>query len=422
MRMNTYRALAAWLPALVLGAAALSSAATEGRLIGKVVGPDGKPVAGVTVTTTCKETPGFKQVATTNDKGIFLVDFPKIEMTYVYQLEKAGFVTQKIEQFWTALGTDRHEFKMLPGQQAEEGAPVAPPASGSSEAVQAYNAGVAALKARDFTAARAKLEEALRFDPALRPGWVALGGLHLDQKRYKEAAEAGEKALALGVRDEATLRLVWEAYRNLGDEAKATKARQDLQQFGQMAEEAKRIHNEGVSLSKAGDDAAAFGRFKEALALDPGFQPALLGLATSALKIDKPAEAAAAAETMLKADPQNAQALRIRYNAALKLADRTMIIDALGGLAAIEPATARESLYKLGSAAYDADDSANAKVALVKLLELDPAHPKAHYLLGLILVREGAMAAAKTHLRRFIELAPGDPDAAAAKDALQYLK
>ena len=50
-------------------------------------------------------------------------------------------------------------------------------------------------------------------DPSLRQGWVALSQVHLDQKRYREAAEAVDKAIALGAGDEPVLRLRWEAYR-----------------------------------------------------------------------------------------------------------------------------------------------------------------------------------------------------------------
>jgi hypothetical protein len=37
-------------------------------------------------------------------------------------------------------------------------------------------------------------------------------------------------------------------------------------------------------------------------------------------------------------------------------------------------------------------------------------------------MREGAKQEAKSHLERFLELAPNDPDAATAKDALKYVK
>ena len=408
----------ATLLALVLMAAGLASA-RQGRLIGKVLDPEGRPIPGVTVTTTCAEIPDFRPVATTDDKGLFVVDFTRINLLYVYQFEKTGYLTMKVEQKWTLEGTERHEFKMTPAPATTA---AAPPASTSNQAIVAFNAGVVALKAKDYKTATAKFEEALSYDPYLRQAWAALSQVHIEQKHYREAAEAADKAIALGVTDEAVLRARWEAYRNLGDAAKASQAQQDLERSGRLTEEAKRIYNEGVALVKGGDDTGAFAKFQEALAIAPGFQPALLGLATAGLKIDKAAEAAAAAETLLKADPRNEPAIRIRYNAALKLKDKAMIVDSLMGLAAVDPATARDSLFKLATAAYDADDAVNAKAMFGKVLQLDPNQAQPHYYLGLIFMREGAKAEAKSHLERFVALVPNDPNVATAKDALKYMK
>jgi Tfp pilus assembly protein PilF len=418
--MKTDMRRAAGLLVLILSLPGLATAARLGRLIGKVVDTDGRPIPGVTVTTTSRAIPDFNQVATTDDKGLFKVDFERIGILYHYEFEKAGFVTLRVDQNWTVEGTDRHEFKMArtePVAVAETA-----PASTSEPAVVAYNEGVAALKARDPATARARFEAAVAADPSLRLGWMGLAQVHLDQKRYREASEAIEKAIALGAGDEAVLRLRWEAYRNLGDAAKTAEARAELEKFGRLSEEAKRIHNEAVALSKAGDNAGAFAKFQEALAINPSFEPALVGLATTGLKIDKPAEAATAAETLLKADPHHAEALRLRYNAALKLGDRARLVDALVGLAEVDAATAREGLFKLATAAYDADDTASAKKGFARVLEIQPAHARANYFMGLILMREGNKPAARRHLERFLELAPGDPDAGTARDAVAFLK
>ncbi len=410
----------AGLLALFLAVPGLVSAARLGRLIGKVVGTDGKPIPGVSVTTTCPDIPGFHEVATSNAKGIFMVDFSRIDVVYRYEFQKAGYVTLKMEQSWTIEGTERHEFKMSPGETATTDG--RPPASTSNAAILAYNAGVSAFKARDHATARAKFEEALSFDPYLRLAWAALGQIHLEQKRYREAADAADKAVALGSTDEPVLRSRWEAYRNLGDEANAAKAREDLERFGRLAEEAKRIHNEGVALSKTGDDVGAFAKFQEAVAIDASLEPALLGLATTGLRIDRAAQAFAAAEAILKLHPQHAEALKARYNAALALGDEAKLAEALFGLAAIDAATARAGLFTLATEAFQRDDVAAAKERLAHVLEIEPSHGPSHYLLGLILMREGARQEARSHLERFLELAPDDPDAATAKDALTYLK
>ena len=415
------RRTAVWLAILVLTLPGLAFAARRGRLIGKVVDPEGRPIPGVRVTTTCAEMPSFSAVTTTNNKGVFMVDFSRVNLVYVYEFDKAGYATFKVEQKWTLEGTEEHEFKMQPAAAAPalEGLP---PASTSQPAILAYNEGVRALKAKDYPTALTKFQEASQHDPNLRQVWMALSALHLEQRHYQQAAEATEKAIALGATDASLLKTRWDAYRQLGDEAKAASAREDIEKFGRLTEEAKGVYNQGVALTKVGDDKEAFAKFQDALALDPNFDLALLGVATTGLKLDRAAEAFAAAETLLKANPQNVEALKIRYNAALKLRDETKLADALQGLAPFDAATARDGLFLLATKAFDNDDMAKAKQRFRQVLAIDPAHARSHFTLGLILMREGAKAEARGHLERFLELAPNDPDAGTAKDALKYLK
>jgi regulator of sirC expression with transglutaminase-like and TPR domain len=92
-------------------------------------------------------------------------------------------------------------------------------------------------------------------------------------------------------------------------------------------------------------------------------------------------------------------------------------------LAPIEPAAAKQNLWLLAMSAYDANDMEAAERRFKNVLQVDPDNPQAHYLLGLIyLGRPDAKPATRQHLERFLELAPDDPDAPAARDILQYLE
>jgi len=409
----------AWLLTLLWIIPGLAFAEQKGRLIGKVVDPQGNPIPGVVVTATSPQIPSFREVRTTDKKGTFTVDFRQVDVTYHYRFDKAGYQSTEAQQEWHLEGSQRFQWTMHSGTTPAVGS--LPPASTSEPAILAFNGGVTALKAKDYATAEAKFKEAVGHDPKLLQAWVALSTVQVETGHNQQAAEAAEKAMALGSMDEAVLLSRWQAYRNLKDEAKAAEALKDLEKVGRRAGEAKRIHNEAVALVKAGDNAGAFAKFQEALNVDPNLQASLLGLATAGLKIGRNAEAATAAEAILKADPKNEQAIRLRYNACLSLGDKDRLIDSLVGLAAVEPAVAKNGLLKLAFEAYDANDRVRAKERFQKVLEVDPNQPLAHYYLAMAYVNEGATEEARSHLERFLALAPNSPEAETAREMLKQL-
>jgi Tfp pilus assembly protein PilF len=410
----------AWLLILILIIPGLAFAGQKGRLVGKIVDKEGKPIQGVTVTATSPQVPKFKEVLTTDKKGLFVVDFSQIDVTYHYRFEKAGYQTLETNQDWSLEGTERHEWTLVPATAPAAGDMA--PVSTSEPAALAFNGGVTALKAKDYPTAEAKFKEAVGQDPNLVRGWIALSAVQVQTGHNKEAAEAAEKAIALGSQDEAVLTSRWQAYRNLKDDAKAAAALKDLEKVGRRAEEAKKFHNEAVALVKAGDNAGAFAKFQEALNIDPTLQASQLGLATAAFKLGRNAEAATAAETVLKVDPKNQAAIRLRYNACLGLGDKERLVEALMSLSAVEPAIAANGLLKLAFEAYDANDKVKTKERFLKVLVVDPNQPLAHYYLAMAYVNEGDTQEAKSHLERFLTLAPNSPEANTAREMLKQIK
>jgi Tfp pilus assembly protein PilF len=418
--MPTRQRTMAWLLVLIWIIPGLAFAQEKGRLVGKVVDPAGKPIPGVVVTATSPQIPSFREVRTTDKKGAFTIDFDRVDVTYHYRFDKAGYQSVEAQQQWHLEGTQQYEWKMSPGTTPAAGG--LPPVSTSEPAILAFNGGITALKAKDYATAEAKFKEAVDNDPKLAQGWAALSAVQVETGHNKEAAEAAEKAMALGDRSEAVLMSRWQAYRNLKDEPKAAEALKDLEGVGRRVEEARKTHNEAVALVKAGDNAGAFAKFQEALKIDPNLQASLLGLATAGLKIGRNAEAATAAEAVLKADSKNEAAIRIRYNACLALGDKDRLADALVGLSAVEPAIASKGLLALAFDAYDANDRPRTKERFLKVLAIDPNQPLAHYYLAMVLINEGTTAEAKTHLERFLALAPNAAEAATAREILKTLK
>lgn len=393
--------------------------ARDARLIGKVLDPSGKVVEGVTVVATSEELPDFRQVETTDRRGVFKIDFPQRHVTYVLRFEKGGFHPLESTQEWSLEGTARQEFTMTPGEATvDSGIPLI---SSSSLAIRNFNAGVEAFNAGDFQTAGERFREALESDAELHPAWVALSRVQFEQREYQQAAEAAERAISLGTSDEAAWRTRWEAYKALGDEERAVEALKDLENAAIRAEEARGIYNEGVRLAKSGDHAAAVAKFREALEVDPNLEVAQMGLAVSAVELGEHETAARAARAVLQGDPENEQAVRIRYNAALALGDSEQLMGALVALAPFEPQVARDGLLRLAFEVYDANDMPEARTRFLRVVEVDPGHALSHYFLGLINANIGDTTQAATHLRRFLALDPNHTEAGSARELLEYL-
>jgi tetratricopeptide (TPR) repeat protein len=399
----------------------LALAETRGKLVAKIHDPEGKGIPGVVVTVTSQNISGYKEVLTTDKKGVFSIEFSRVDVTYHYRFDKPGFQSMEVDQTWHLEGTQTFEWTLHPGESAAVAVGGPPPVSTSQDAVAAYNAGIVALKAKDYATAETRFKESTGHDPSLRLAWVQLASVQVQLAHNKEGAEAAEKAIALGATDHDVLVARWQAYHNLGDEAKAAEALKSLDTIGRRTEEAKKIHNQAVASQKAGDYAGAFTKFQEAVAVDPNLEVAQIGLANAALKLGHNAEAAAAAEAVLRIDPANQNALRIRYNACLALGDKAKLAEALVGLASIEPKIARDGLFRLAYEAYDVNDMTTAADRFAKVIAVDPNFPQPYYWLGVIQVGNGALADAKKNLEHFLQLAPNDPESKSAREMVREL-
>ena len=162
-----------------------------------------------------------------------------------------------------------------------------------------------------------------------------------------------------------------------------------------------------MALAKAGDNLGAIAKFKEALALDPTLTASAVGMSTAALKAGEYGDAATAAEAILKQDPKNDAALRLRYNACLKLNDPDRMTDALIGLAAVDPVVAKKGLLKLSvDSYYDPNSKDHGRAGFQKVLEMDPNEPYSNFYLASMLVAEGKNAEAKPHLEKVVAAHP----------------
>jgi Flp pilus assembly protein TadD len=90
-------------------------------------------------------------------------------------------------------------------------------------------------------------------------------------------------------------------------------------------------------------------------------------------------------------------------------------------LADVDPANAAVTWYNIGAISKNNDKGADAIKAFKKAVELDPQYAQAHRELGYALVQQGDFVGATAHFNKYLELAPGAPDAGEIKSMVRQL-
>jgi outer membrane protein assembly factor BamD (BamD/ComL family) len=76
-------------------------------------------------------------------------------------------------------------------------------------------------------------------------------------------------------------------------------------------------------------------------------------------------------------------------------------------------------IYNKGVEAFNAGKSKEAKAQWLKALEIAPTYAEAHYMLAMVEFGENNLRATKTHLEKYIELAPTGKNAPTAREMLK---
>jgi tetratricopeptide (TPR) repeat protein len=385
------RALAA---ALLLGLVAAGSAHAvgEGRLQVTIVDEKGAPVPGVKVTITSPEFK-FKQERTTDAKGKFSASFVDATRKYTARFEKEGFAT--VDQALSLeIGAIKSATFTMPHLVAATGAEGKGPEeiSGTNKAILSYNAGVAALNAKDPAGAVAKFDEALALDPklgALAVGYSAAADLFIDQKKPKEALAAVEQSQKIdpGPKgEEHALLIRYDASKELKNNEDALAALKQLEAAHPSHETAVRIYNEGAEADRAKKPDLAIDYMKRAIAMDKTLEPAYSALAALYTQKGDKAKAAEIKAEMTKGNISQT----------------------------------KESAYNEGVSLFNQGKIDEATKAFENALTINPGYARAHYMLGLCYAGSD-VPKAKEHLQTFIKLAPSDPDAKTAAEMLKTL-
>ena len=404
---------------LLVGAGDVAAQA-GGRVSGTIKDLSGQPIEGVQVTATCPAMDGFKLEKTTNKKGKFVLAFANSAMAYVVELKKEGYKTLVTPINPVSGQTAMVEYVLAEATSDEQAAAEKAALSGSGRAVIVYNEGVEAQRTGDLELAAKKYQEAAAINPQLAAAHTSLAAVANLKSDYVTAAAEAEAALAIDPTDARALQIRFDSYRKAGNTAKAEEAAKALQELGGASDAAAQIFNEGADAYKSGDVAEAISKFQQAADLDPKLVQARLVLAKLFYAEGSLSEALARAEEVVALEPDNGDALKIAYDSALRLGESEAASRALNALVASDPEWASTGLFQQAVDLYNAGQTDEAVAALEKVLEVEPDHAKAHYMLGVALFNTGQTGPAADHLQRFIELAPDDPDVAIANDLLAY--
>jgi tetratricopeptide (TPR) repeat protein len=182
-----------------------------------------------------------------------------------------------------------------------------------------------------------------------------------------------------------------------------------------------KLYNDGVAAMDAGDLATAKMRFQESLEKKPDYGLAHGALARVYWKQEDWEPARSHGEKSLELNPADTEINQVLYAAYNGLGDKKKAKEVLDRMQSANPEKAGKNMFNQGADLFNGGQIAEAKEIFQQILEVDPDQAKAHYMLGMFFVNEGANEDAKRHFSRFLELAPNDPDASLAREMLEYL-
>lgn len=395
--------------ALVVLAAAPLAAQSFARVVGTVHTQAGEPLEGVTV---CLYDGGAREPAaqaTSDARGRYSLKVPDAGRSYLLRFAKEDYLPT--EERFRAPRAFSNTVKNVVLAAAERRAPL-------PTAADAFNAGVAAFNAGDYDVAETNFSKALAIDPALLQAQRSLAQTYLRKGEYPHAIKSAECVLAVAPEDQVALSVQVEAYRAEGENALADEASARL---SAVAAPAVIAYNAGKEAVRGGDLEAAGEHFSEAVALDPTLAAAHEALAFIHLKAGDYASAEQEARRVLELEKDNSNALTVTYDACRALGEDDEAAAALERMYVVAPDQTTEQFFDQAMGLFDANQIAEAAVLFEQILEHRPDHARSHYMLGLCLVNAGKRSQAAEQLERFLDLAPHDFDAEAARDMLKYL-
>ena len=177
---------------------------------------------------------------------------------------------------------------------------------GGDAAALAFNRGADALRLGDLPAARVAFDEALEINSDLVPALNALSTVNLLEQKWSEAVTTSERALALDPSNTSSLRMRYEASRQLGDSQRTEEAFAALAAVD-PASLANEEYERGTDLFNAGQTEAAIESLERTLSLKPDHPHAHYRLGLSYLALEDNARARQHLERFVALAPEDSE-------------------------------------------------------------------------------------------------------------------
>ena len=112
----------------LLGFAGLAWAGAEARILGTVLGPDGKPIAAAKVVITNPKVASFRREVTTDEAGQFKLLLADSTYSYKYTVSAPGMPETSWDKKAPIGTTQEFEFRLAAAPSTAQGAPTQAPA------------------------------------------------------------------------------------------------------------------------------------------------------------------------------------------------------------------------------------------------------------------------------------------------------
>ena len=176
-------------------------------------------------------------------------------------------------------------------------------------------------------------------------------------------------------------------------------------------------YNEGAALANSGDWAGAVAKFEASLKAKPDLTAAWIALAKASVKTKQYPRAIEAANKVLDIDNEDTDMWSVLAQAYTATGDKAKAAEAQAKL----PKNA-SALFNEAARVINAGNDAEGEKLLKQAIAADDKMAVAYYELGMIYVRSGKAAEAKSNLEKYLELDPNGKDAPTAKEMISYLK